>query len=349
MGFCSNAQQKTSGLSSNPLERSIMTSTIDKIEYSMFNNNSYSYLVQYSFTTSKWRGEGLGTGRSTSPLQIVTLDTDSQWNGKQEDPPDSRSTLTTVDTPTTSGSVTPPSTKAIKSTIIKGTDVSNENHSGPRAEVVFSDSSRHFHLFSEGDSVWYHWYTLFPNSYQIDPGWQVWTQWHQGAKTGPELTPADCHDLTISCTPTVEFSASGSILSLRVLGHVYNHNPVKCSDTDCGYKWKADLQSKIGHWFDILLHVKWSKDPTVGFMEMYVDGNKVLDKSNHFSTLDIDKNGNPIPVYLKQGLYRANKIGVDETIYHADMTVAYCPAGFDSYFNYQTKQCNASATQPTAS
>jgi hypothetical protein len=96
----------------------------------------------------------------------------------------------------------------------------------------------------------------------------------------------------------VEFLVVGDNLVLRVLGLNYEfpHDPYSYCTTknivvgDCGYKWKDAV--KKDHWYDILLHVKWSTDPNVGFMEMWVDGTKVspnvLGKDHTFSTLGID-------------------------------------------------------------
>jgi Polysaccharide lyase len=242
-------------------------------------------------------------------------------------------------------SIQPPSPdpngiNALKATLKPGDKYTGHDGSvSARAEVVLTKNlPRHTNnLFSEGDDVWYHWYTLFPSGYQTDPRFQVWTQWHQD-DSAP--LPSDCQPPNVGCTPTVEFDVSGSTLSLRVQGHIYDHDPAKCSSTDCGYKWKANLQTKIGQWFDMLLHVKWSKDPNVGFMEMYIDRNKVLDKSKHFATLDKTSNGNPISVYLKQGLYHHISIGVDQTLYHDGMQVVNCPPG-NAYYRPDTKLCSS--------
>jgi Polysaccharide lyase len=335
-------------ITSSPAVTSWNTTDLHVFARGSDNNVWYNY-----FHTSNSRGSCGGGWSGWNPVptgvipQILDLGYDSgtrgtgwEW-GSAQYPQPHPDRLTTVN----KNSIQPPSpgpngTNALGVTLKHGdvyTDHAGNNST--RAEVVLTRNLpwKSSFLFSQNDDVWYHWYTLFPSgSYHPDSGWQVWTQWHQD-DSAP--LPSDCQ-IGPGCTPTVEFDVDkGSTLSLRVLGHIYDHDSAKCAATDCGYKWKADLLPKIGQWFDILLHVKWSNDPNVGFMEMYVN-HKVLDKSKHFATLDTTSNGLPISVYMKQGLYRNPTIAVDQTIYHDGMQVVKCPSD-NLYYHPELKQCTS--------
>lgn len=69
---------------------------------------------------------------------------------------------------------------------------------------------------------------------------------------------------------------------------------------------------KRGHWHDFIMHAKWSSDPTVGFLEMWIDGVLVLPRQITFTMYGL-KNPTPYPTgtrnYLVVGLYRNGHIG----------------------------------------
>lgn len=64
-----------------------------------------------------------------------------------------------------------------------------------------------------------------------------------------------------------------------------------------------------GHWHDIVLHAKWSSNPSVGFVEMFIDGVNVLPK--HFTSNKYPGMQN----YLIVGLYRNGEIGDPNLLY----------------------------------
>ena len=141
---------------------------------------------------------------------------------------------------------------------------------------------------------------------------------------------------TACCTPTMEFNVLGSNLALRVLGHIWDaQNCLTVATGQCGYKWVAPIQK--GSWYEILLHVKWSTQNNVGYMEMYVNhipvSQNAMGKNHSFATLDSDG-----LAYLKQGLYRNPNIPFDQTIYHDGMQVVKCPPN-NIYYHPETQQC----------
>jgi len=71
-----------------------------------------------------------------------------------------------------------------------------------------------------------------------------------------------------------------------------------------------------GVWHDFIAHIKWSSNASVGFCELWYDGQHVASRT-FGATL--------FPgtwVYLKQGLYRDNTIAPTAVVFHDGMTVA---------------------------
>lgn len=170
---------------------------------------------------------------------------------------------------------------ALKTTVRHG-DI---NNNGSRAEVVLREP-----MFHQGDDVWFHWFTMFPEDYQPTEKWVLYTQWHSSGFGVP-----------------LGFNLHDETLSFRVMGHEYDRR----SDWTGGTMWEAQLER--GKWMEFLLHVKFS-DADDGFIEVWKDGEQIVAGTNH-PTLDPGDY-----VYLKQGLYRDKSIPYDMTIYHDGMT-----------------------------
>jgi hypothetical protein len=58
-----------------------------------------------------------------------------------------------------------------------------------------------------------------------------------------------------------------------------------------------------GHWHDFVMHAKWSSDPGVGFLEIWIDGKNVLPKHMAANKYPGMRN------YMEAGLYRNGHIG----------------------------------------
>jgi hypothetical protein len=237
-----------------------------------------------------------------------------EWDSAQYAAPDR---LTAVTSPIKEGS------HALKATVQHGDIASG----GARAEVLLNNKSNYFH---EGDNVWYHWYTMFPSGFQTTAPWQVWTQWHQG-------------DDSLGGGPAVEFNVDGKTknLDLRVMPWYWDSKSCyTVAAGQCGYQWVEPI--KTGVWYDILFHVKWSKDSNVGYVELWVNSNKVVPCSGcstHMATLDT--RDPTASVYLKQGLYLKDVITQPQSIFHDGMRVAKCPADHQ-YYHPDTEICYTS-------
>jgi MYXO-CTERM domain-containing protein len=160
---------------------------------------------------------------------------------------------------------------ALKATVRQGDDPINS--SGNRNELVYQGRE------AEGSEYYYRWQVLFPADYPSAKTWQVFTQWHHDGCCG---------------SPPVEFNIYGEELRLTL--------------TDSVTPWQTKLER--GVWQDFIFHVKWSPDPSVGFVELWHNGQFVLSKYKHATMYEGDG------IYLKLGLYRSDTVASVGVVYH---------------------------------
>jgi hypothetical protein len=168
---------------------------------------------------------------------------------------------------------------ALKVTVKRGDDPINA--SGNRNELLYMG------LEEPGSEYFYKWSTLFPASFPRSPKWQLFTQWHHEGSSG---------------SPPVEMYVVDDELRLRVGG------------VGGTVLWRAPLQRE--KWNDFILHVKWSPDPKVGFVEMYHDGELALPLRRMATQYKGERN------YLKIGLYRDESISPDGVLFHDGFVMA---------------------------
>lgn len=168
---------------------------------------------------------------------------------------------------------------ALKVTVRKGDDPINA--SGNRNELLYMG------LEPSGSEYYYKWSTYFPASFPRVDTWQVFAQWHH---------------LGLNGSPPLEFFIIDDEMRMRAGG---SSGPVV---------WREPMQRD--RWHDFVLHVKWSADPKVGFVELYKDGELVLPKRFVATQFKGDTN------YLKLGLYRNDTISPVGVLYHDGFEVA---------------------------
>ena len=159
----------------------------------------------------------------------------------------------------------------------------NVGDGAPRSELALL--SRRDVCCREGDERWYRWQTMFAQDFPSHP--DRFIDFMQFKKDGEGSGP-------------VTFMVWGEQMELRANG---TH-------------WAAPLRR--GQWEDFVFHVKWSPDPSVGFIELWHNGQRALPRK-FMLTLDRDQNGNAIPAYLKQGLYRSDDFTETGILYHDGM------------------------------
>ncbi|HYO57524.1 polysaccharide lyase [Archangium sp.] len=162
---------------------------------------------------------------------------------------------------------------ALKTTVRQGDDPIDS--SGNRNELLYLDRE------APGSEFFYKWSTFFPSNFPRSPKWQIFTQWHHAGSGG---------------SPPLEFYVVDDQLRLRVGG------------SSGKIVWRAPLQR--AQWNDFVLHVKWSPDPKVGFIELYHGGKRVLPLMKVATQYSGQRN------YLKLGLYRDASISQEGVVFH---------------------------------
>jgi hypothetical protein len=123
-----------------------------------------------------------------------------------------------------------------------------------------------------------------------------------------------------------------------------------CSAADCGEPLPdtlffivtgQNLWTKAhitrGVWHDFALHVKWSSNPSVGFVELWYDGEKVVPKTYADTLFPGETN------YLKQGLYRDAATQPTQVIFHDGFVIA---TTLDEVMNGQSEPPDAGDVEP---
>jgi hypothetical protein len=167
---------------------------------------------------------------------------------------------------------------ALRVTVKQGDDPISA--SGNRAELVHAAGKP----YVEGDDIYLGWSTLFPTDFGTTDTWQVFTQFHHTGCCG---------------SPPLEFDISKDKLQLV---------SQKEGVFDATTHWSTALVR--GKWHDFVWHIKWSKDPAIGLVELWYDGAHVLPVT-HVRTLFSDGKA-----YLKQGYYRNDTITWPGVLYH---------------------------------
>jgi hypothetical protein len=168
---------------------------------------------------------------------------------------------------------------ALKATVRQGDDPINS--SGNRNELLKMTRE------PVGSEYYYRWSTMFTPDFPSVKTWQIFAQWHHEGCCG---------------SPPLEFSVYSEEMHLNIGG-------------DPGtLVWHAPLVR--GQWQDFILHVKWSPDARVGFVELYHNGKLVLPKRNIATMYPGMLN------YLKVGLYRSDTVTRTGVVYHDGWTMA---------------------------
>jgi len=156
--------------------------------------------------------------------------------------------------------------------------------SGIRAEIADLDTSR---LEVEGSDVWWAWSTRFPSAFVVEGYWNIFSQWHD--RGGAGFKPPLAFDLVRENSKDV----------MRVLTRGGDAPSYRNST-----KWVLDDSLDRGAWYDFVVHLISSSDPTKGRLVVWVNGQKKADAATN--VLYKKPGGGSYPNYFKQGLYRGN-------------------------------------------
>lgn len=163
-----------------------------------------------------------------------------------------------------------------------------------RTEIVASPAQTDAY---SGRSAWYGWATYFPSGFQAAPN--------------HDAVIAQAHSTDLTCAPPnlyVEVNTQPGRPSSTFLhkielntygGPVTNGLTAGATSACSGIQGHQFIfgQFRARHWFRFVMHVMWSSDPNVGYVELWVDGRLVV-PFTHLPTLYSTS-----PAYWKQGLY----------------------------------------------
>lgn len=180
---------------------------------------------------------------------------------------------------------------------------------GARAEVSGNNATK----ADEGDERWYQWSTRFQGGFPADKGWTVLSQWHAEEDGSPPLA--------IGSGPTnVSDDHWGVVISTwKAPG-----------DAGPSYTpWSREIVPD--KWNDIKLHVKWSAKDSVGYVELWVGGQRQTFDAAPCAGQTRCKVRTLMPhgggVYFKQGYYRDPDITPLGAVYHDGFSTATSEAG----------------------
>ena len=147
-----------------------------------------------------------------------------------------------------------------------------------------------------GQEWYYSWSTYVPSIPNATSPWGFHadiTQWMDlYHRCSPPLF------VEILTGPPLQFNMQSDILD--------NHN--KCKSIGPHHEWNMGT-FQYDQWNDFTVHIKWSEDPTVGFVEAWRNGVKVVPLT-YMRTLDTSGG-----VYMEQALYHPGNGGT-HVIYH---------------------------------
>lgn len=106
-------------------------------------------------------------------------------------------------------------------------------------------------------------------------------------------------------------------ISLNIRGNnwLLNYRPTATSSV----LHKAKFPLTKDRWEKFMMHIKWSKDPKIGSIEMYCNGNLIVPTFNT-STIHV-LSGKVYENFVALGLYRDSSIKVIDVIYHDGFVV----------------------------
>ena len=144
-------------------------------------------------------------------------------------------------------------------------------------------------LIREGMEQWYGFSVMFGRSFP-KAAWQTIAQWKQ---VGPNPPPA-------------ELSASDDEIAFAMGG------ARKRLAGDGGELFETRLVRRV--WNDFVMHVKWSPRASVGFVELWYDGKRVVRKT-YTANMHRSSDGEVIPNHSRIGYYRDRAISQTGVVY----------------------------------
>jgi hypothetical protein len=194
----------------------------------------------------------------------------------------------------------------------------------------------------EGAERWYRSWIWFPSDFNPaqNTAWNWVMEWHNW----PDAVC--CANVALSVA-TDGVANGGEALAMRIMGGGSSQYPVETysvadnRNPDGHQEWfVGDPQLKRQHWYDVIVHAKWSADRTKGLVEWWLDGQLVFSRQTSTLFWYADNNQNfagaspgPGQTYLMEGYYRPSTLSngqLDtsvETVFHSGARIGATGAG----------------------
>lgn len=143
-----------------------------------------------------------------------------------------------------------------------------------------------------GDDLWFGFSTMLASDFPTDADWQVITQWKARADGSPPV--------------------SFKVKDGRYMLSGGEGNPDKSQPFD-----KDLAPAEPGKWADWVVHIAFSPEPEVGYIEIWKGGQQVLQRFSPDSgtMYPAEKSSKDAESYLKTGYYRNGKISEPGVLY----------------------------------
>jgi len=178
----------------------------------------------------------------------------------------------------------------------------------------------------QGSDTWYRTRLYFPADFDPAPNtsWNWLLEWHNW----PDSACCANIGFTVVTDPEDGGASGGERLSVRILGggdssHPVDNLNINPDPTPTGFRktWYAGPNIQRGHWYDILVHVKWDYTAN-GVVEYWLDGEKKITYNGPTLYWFDDNNPNfagasagPGQTYWMEGYYRGSGSST-ESVYH---------------------------------
>ncbi len=162
----------------------------------------------------------------------------------------------------------------------------DEAAGGNRAEVTGPS-------FDEGSERWIRQAIYVPTGTATESGWRLVMQFHSYGGGSP---------------PLALFLDAGARPSFE-LGH---------GDSST-FDWNGPAIQR-NRWYDVALHVRFSSNPSVGFVEVYLDGRRQTLTNGR--TRRYRATSEAGGAYYKTGIYRSDSIAQTDVVYHDNVLIS---------------------------
>jgi Polysaccharide lyase len=180
-----------------------------------------------------------------------------------------------------------------------------DDYFGERCELGQANPRRPgFPLFKEGDERWISWQVYLPTNFPVSATrFQVVAQWKQMGSLGTPALAMAVNNGKFSLDSSDSYVSGNAAVIARRVG-----------------------TAQVARWVKFTLHVKFSPDPNVGFIELFGDldgnGQTLLLPLTHIWTMKRDETGSTVDSHARIGIYRDPLIQGASSIYYDGYTVA---------------------------